>query len=377
MKKIILFAAIALGAMSASAQAVEQPKFSDNWSIGFDGGVTTPLRHHAFFGSMRPIVGLHLAKQISPVFGLGVEGQFSVNTSSWNGRPHSSTAFDNSYVGAYGTVDLANLFGGYNCEVRPFTVQAVAGAGWGHEYLNKGIGDDYNYFVTKAGLNFVFNVSERVSIGVSPYVTWNMSPVHQSSAAYNANDAQFNMQASVTYHMGGHNFNCVMPYNQAEIDALNGQINDLRASLDQATANANAWESKANGLANELAACNARPAQVVKEVNNNLSSVRYVFFKIGSSVITADQQPNVEMIADYLKNHKGSKVMIKGYASQDGNLDFNIKLAQRRAESVKESLIKKYKIAPDRIIAEGEGIGHMFKEESWNRVSICTVEDAK
>lgn len=113
----------------------------------------------------------------------------------------------------------------------------------------------------------------------------------------------------------------------------------------------------------------------MKEVNNNLNSVRYVFYKIGSSTITADQQPNVEMIAAYLKNHKNSKVVIKGYASPDGNLENNIKLANRRAESVKNALINRYKIAADRITAEGEGIGNMFSEESWNRVSICTIED--
>lgn len=379
MKKIILLAAVALGAMSASAQAVEQPKFFDNWSVGLDGGVTTPMKNHAFFGSMRGLVGLHVAKQVTPAFGLGVEGQFGVNTSSWNG-PHSSTTFDNSYVGAYGTVDLFNLFGGYNCETRPFTIEAVAGAGWGHTFFNhQSANKDDNYFVTKAGLNFNFNVSDKVTIGVSPYVAWNMSnpSASQQSNAYNINGATFNLQASVTYHFGGHQFNCVMPYNQAEIDALNGQVNDLRAALEAATIAAGAWEAKANNLANELAACNARPAQVVKEVNNNLNSVRYVFFKIGSSVITRDQQPNVEMIAQYLKNHKGSKVLVKGYASQDGNLDFNIKLAQARAEAVKNALIKNYKIAADRIVAEGEGIGHMFTEESWNRVSICTIEDAE
>ena len=82
------------------------------------------------------------------------------------------------------------------------------------------------------------------------------------------------------------------------------------------------------------------------------------------------------MIAQYLKNHKGSKVIVKGYASQDGNLDFNIKLAKARAEAVKTALVNKFKIDPSRISAEGEGIGHMFTEESWNRVSICTIEDA-
>ncbi len=103
--------------------------------------------------------------------------------------------------------------------------------------------------------------------------------------------------------------------------------------------------------------------------------MRYVFFKIGSSKITADQMPNVEMIAAYLKNHPKAKVQIRGYASPDGSLEFNKRLAAARAESVKNSLIKKYKIPSDRIDAKGEGIGNMFAEESWNRVSICTLEE--
>ena len=105
--------------------------------------------------------------------------------------------------------------------------------------------------------------------------------------------------------------------------------------------------------------------------------MRYIFFRIGSSVITRDQQPNVEMIASYMKNHPDSKVIIRGYASKDGNLDFNIKLAQARAESVKKALVNGYKIPADRVEAKGEGIGNMFEEESWNRVSICTLENNK
>jgi len=377
MKKTVIFAALAFAAMSASAQALEQPKFFDNWSIGLDGGVTTPLTHHAFFGSMRGLVGLHIDKQITPAFKLGVEGQFGVNTSSWEG-PHSTTAFDNSYVGTYGAVDLFNLFGGYKCEGRPFSIEAVAGAGWGHNYVNDGNGYDANYFVTKAGLNFNFNVNKNLTVSVSPYVAWNMNGKYagQSPTNYNANYATFNLQAGLTYHFGP-GFQCVKPYNQAEIDALNGQINDLRAQLDACNANANAWQTKAEGLAKELAACMSRKPEVVKEVSNNLNSVRYVFFRIGSSVITADQQPNVEMIASFLKNHKNSKVIVKGYASQDGPLDVNIKLAKNRAQAVKDALVKKYKIAADRIIADGEGIGNMFSEQSWNRVSICTIEEAK
>lgn len=377
MKKSIILAAFALGALCASAQAIEQPKFFDNWSLGVDGGVTTPMHGHAFIGSMRGLVGLHLDKQITPAFALGVEGQFGVNTSRWETGMRSGTAFDNSYVGAYGAVDLFNLFGGYKCEGRPFTIEAVAGAGWIHYYMN-GPGD-YNDFGTKLGLNFNFNVSENVTIAIKPSIVYNMTKngADQSAAAYNINDAVFNLQAGVTYHFGGRKFECVTPYNQAQIDALNGQINDLRAALDASVANANAWEAKANGLQNDLNACLNQPKQVVKEVSNNLNSVRYVFFRLGSSVITADQQPNVEMIAAYLKNHKDAKVQVRGYASPDGPLEVNIKLAQARAEAVKTALVNKYKIDANRIDAKGEGIGNMFTEESWNRVSICTIEDAK
>ena len=378
MKKMIVMAALAMGAMSASAQtAIEEPGFFDNFSIGLDGGVTTPMTHHAFFGNMRGVAGINIYKQVTPAFALGVEGAFGVNTSSWRNRVHSSTAFDNSYVGAFGAVDLFNLFGGYNCEGRVFDIDVVAGAGWGHLYQSGDV-PDHNYFATKVGLNFNFNVSPNVTIALKPSIVWDMSDggAKQSSASYNANRATVNVMAGVTYHFGD-GFQCVTPYNQAEIDALNGVINDLRGTVEaQAAANV-ALQEVNNGLAADLAACMSRPAQVVKEKSTDLSSVRYIFFKVGSSNITADQKPNVEMIAAYMNNHPKSKVVIKGYASPEGNEEFNIRLAQKRAESVKDALIKRYKIAADRITAEGEGIGHMVSVESWDRVSICTLEGTK
>lgn len=220
-------------------------------------------------------------------------------------------------------------------------------------------------------------MSEYVTLNVSPSVYYDMSDggAEQSSASYNANRATFNVMAGVTYHFGGNGFKVVRPYDQAQIDALNGQINDLRAT-NQAAVQANAALQDENAvLAAQIVALQNAPVPVVQEVkeNNYLNSVRYVYYKIGSSTITADQRPNVEMIADYMKDHPNSTVVIKGYASQDGNLEFNEKLAQKRAESVKNMLVKTYKIKADRITAEGEGIGHMFDQESWNRVSICTI----
>lgn len=376
MKKLFLIAIAAAGVMTAQAQqALEAPSFCSNWSIGLEGGGVTPLRDgSSFFKDMRGGFGAHIQKQVSPVFGVGVEGIATVNTTG------SKTAIDNSYVGAYGTVNLMNLFGGYKCAPRVFEIEAQAGAGWGHGYLVNYVKDvpaDNNFFATKAGLNFNFNVCRNLQLSVKPSVVWDMSDagVKQSTAAYNKEKAALNVFAGVTYKFGD-GFKCVDTKNQAEIDALNAQINNLRGDLAACNAATAAAAATAADLAAQLQACqNQQPkVEVVKEVTNNLQSVRYIFYKIGSSVITPDQMPNVEMVASYMKNHKDSKVVIKGYASQDGNLDFNIKLAQARAESVKNALINKYGIKADRIKAEGEGIGHMFTENDWNRVSICTLD---
>ena len=402
MKKILLAAVATVSLMSAQAQKAYQPvSFLDNWSVGLDGGVTTPLaKGHAFFGDMRGAFGLHVQKQVSPVVAVGVEGLAGVNTSSWNKAlfedtfadyvlpGKSKTAIDNMYVGAYASFNLMNLFGGYNGKARLFEIELVGGAGWGHEFFNKMAlfpmsidAKDQNYFVTKAGLNFNFNVAENWTISLKPSVSFNMTGteynalnVDQTSAAYSRTKAAFNCVAGVTYNFGP-GFLLADTKNQGEIDALNAQINQLRADIAACAATVAATEATNAALAAELEACKNRKPEVIEKVSNNLQSVRYIFYKIGSSTITADQQPNVEMVASYLKNHKGSKVVIKGYASQDGNEEFNKKLAAARAESVKTALIKKYGIAADRIQAEGEGIGHMFSENDWNRVSICTLED--
>lgn len=136
-------------------------------------------------------------------------------------------------------------------------------------------------------------------------------------------------------------------------------------------------ESEANNaaLAAQLAACQNRKPEVVTKNTDQLSTVRYVNFELGKYNITASQMPNVAAVASYLKNHPKSKVIIKGYASQDGPLEVNVRLANQRAESVRNTLVNKYGIAADRIQAEGQGIGHMFEEESWNRVAICTLDE--
>lgn len=375
MKRILLASALVGCMMGASAQnLIERPSFGDNWQLGLDAGVTTPLKGHSFFQNMRPSVGLHLGKQLTPLFGIGVEGMAGINTSSVNGQRHSKTAFDDTYLGAYGTFNLTNAFCGFSCEQRPFTIDALLGIGWMHSYVS--YGSDHSNIGAKAGLNFNFAVTDHFGISLKPSVLWNVTGngTGYHDQGLDLKRANFNLTVGLNYNFGP-GFECVTcpPDNSAEVAELNSRVNALRADVDGKDAALAAANAKNAELTAALAAANAKPAKVVKE--NTLSSVRYVFFKIGSSVITADQQPNIEMIAAYLNNHPKAKVQIRGYASADGPLDVNERLAAARAESVKNALMKRYKIPASRIDAKGEGIGNMFAEESWNRVSICTLED--
>ena len=43
--------------------------------------------------------------------------------------------------------------------------------------------------------------------------------------------------------------------------------------------------------------------------------------------------PNIEMIAQYMKNHPDAKIEIKGYASPEGSKELNQKLSEARANA--------------------------------------------
>ena len=170
--------------------------------------------------------------------------------------------------------------------------------------------------------------------------------------------------------------------NNVELDLLNGQINDLRNQLTNAQ---NASNARIAQLQDDLAAANRALANCKNDLNaaKNAApkvvdnSKQYmnvlVHFPVNQTGITADQRANVERVASYLKSHPEATCTIKGYASPEGKEDVNIKLANGRAASVKDMLVKKYGIAANRINAAGQGISNMFDELSWNRVSICEI----
>lgn len=388
MKKAILLAAMVLSMAGASAQTtVAGSKFTDNWSFTLKGGAvmsSKSVADNGFWDNARGIVGAELRKQITPIFGLGVEGEWTINTSSWAGY-RSGNWFDHQYVGVFGAVNLMNAFAGYTGAPRLFELEVVGGTGWLHAYYPHTSGKDGNSWATKVGMNFNFNLGESKAwtLAFKPAYLWNMNGNPRPNilgyeARYDSNFGYLELEAGITYHFGNsngtHHFTVVRPYDQSEIDALNAQINALRGELEASGANNAALLAQIADLQAQLDACNRRPP-VVEKVVKDLNNIRYVFFNCGSAYVQPNQQPNIAMVADQLKENTNATVTVKGYASKDGSAAFNRKLAERRAEAVKKELVKRYGIASDRVKAEGMGIGDLFQENSWNRVSVCTVHE--
>lgn len=71
-----------------------------------------------------------------------------------------------------------------------------------------------------------------------------------------------------------------------------------------------------------------------------------------------------------MKNHKSATVTIKGYASPEGPTELNQRLSENRAKNVKNLLVDKYRIAPNRLKTVGMGeTNKLFKELDFNRVA--------
>ena len=62
--------------------------------------------------------------------------------------------------------------------------------------------------------------------------------------------------------------------------------------------------------------------------------------------------------------------MLQSSCSPEGSAEFNQKLSEKRAQVVKDTLVKKYKIAADRLSAKGCGVtDKLFEEVEFNRVA--------
>lgn len=86
-----------------------------------------------------------------------------------------------------------------------------------------------------------------------------------------------------------------------------------------------------------------------------------VYFGADSYEVSEDELPKLKEVADFLKTHGGYILIITGYASSDGNDDYNLILSERRAAEVKRLLVEVYGVDARRI--KDRGAGELEDEE--------------
>lgn len=387
MKKLILMCAAAMLTVSASAQktTITSNKAGDNWYIGANVGIGTPIakftnEKNEEIGRLKgfaPKLGVRVGKNLTTVFGLALDADLYIESTEKSAMKQK-TIVDAINVDILGTFNLSNAFAGYKGEPRPFEVIGLIGGGYSHTYGNASSGLN-----AKAGLDFAFNLgaAKKVQLYIEPAVVMGQpsprwaNPFRKANGKWNGvGQVSVGLNYKFGNSNGSNNFKIEQLRDQAEIDGLNAKINELRADNKAKDGKIAADGRTIADLKAQLAACQARPAQtiieerIIKEVNSTLQPI--VIFGQGKTTVDAAGMASCEMVAKYMKNHPESKVKILGYASPEGSKEVNDRIAKQRAESVKNVLVKKYKIAADRLEAEGQGAtDKLSSENDFNRVA--------
>ena len=384
MKKLVLMLAAASMAASVSAQTVAESKTFDNIYVGINGGVATKTTGHKWLSDLDPNAGIRIGRYFTPVFGLAIEGNAYFSNKPWGS---TGTVVRATNASLLGTVNLSNWFGGYKGEPRTFEVSALYGLGWMHVFTNNKLvkaatENQRNRMTSKAALDFAFNFgsAKQFQFYVEPSINFAflgqskskelvatgnaLTPVavadHQEygykaasqagQPAYNINNSFVQLNAGLVYKFansnGTHNFTIVTPRDQAEIDALNAQINELR-------------NRKPEVITKEVV------KQVVKEVPSvkefTVSDLVFVTFAQGKSALTKDAKAALNNVK------QGVHVQVVGTASPEGSKELNDRLSQARADVVANYLKGRGVIVDE---ATGKGVQGVTS----NRLAVVYVK---
>ena len=382
MKKLVLMLAAASMAASASAQTVAESKTFDNIYVGINGGVATKTTGHKWLSDLDPNAGIRIGRYFTPVFGLAVEGNAYFSNKPWGS---TGTVVRATNASLLGTVNLSNWFGGYKGEPRTFEVSALYGLGWMHVFTNDkavtaATENQRNRMTSKAALDFAFNFgsAKQFQFYVEPSInfaflgqarskqgvgsknattpikyvdhdTYDYKTATQAGQpAYNINNSFVQLNAGFIYKFansnGTHNFTIVTPRDQAEIDALNAQINELR-------------NRKPEVITKEV----VKEVPTVKVKEFTVSDLVFVTFAQGKSALTNDAKAALNNVKE------GVHVQVVGTASPEGSKELNDRLSQARADVVANYLKGRGVIVDE---ATGKGVQGVTS----NRLAVVYVK---
>ena len=371
----------ALGVEADTLRSLRHYKGGDNWFIGIHAGMNHSLSENARFGDFmdmtKPAFAISVGKYFSPAIGARVMLSYMKQQSRANSEAlidDKNYGFHN--IGGYfdGLFNFNNIFGQYKENTR-FNVYGILGFGFNAtggfddkvEAWDKPAGgykvftDNDTYFSLRGGLGLSYMLSNALDLNLE--VTANGADDAYNGTRYdNKYDTYVAAMLGLTYHFKDHygdrRFRYTTLTDADLLDELNARINAERGKV-------------------------RTPEKVVKverEVFRSEILNTTVSFIIDRSSITDIQMKNVAEVAKYIDEHPDVNIVITGYADvKTAYPEYNMKLSKRRAESVRDALVKKFKVDPSRLRIDykGDTVQPYKMKNEWNRVVIFLTEPRK
>ena len=165
-----------------------------------------------------------------------------------------------------------------------------------------------------------------------------------------------------------------LPVNATRDDSLAHQIKVLQAQLKELQTSPNAVvQVDVPQMQRVAPVLSMQPSPSLLTMNDSLKGKwvgeaptiavvpfdfeRSVFFPLSSSLLGNDAQQKLAETLQFLSDFPQENIVLRGYASPEGNRKFNLRLAQKRQQAVQTYLVQ-HGVAPSRIILSDCGINH-------------------
>ena len=381
MKKLLIvlaFAGVSMATMAQDADPVEKysvatNSFWSNWFIQVGGNWNAwySAEEHGMdlakspFKKFRsnPGAAIAIGKWFTPGLGLrtklqGIWGK-SVTDDNNAGNCNKYWVLNEHIL-----FNVSNMLCGYNPS-RVWNFIPFVGGGVGRSMTHNLYAMDLS-----AGILNEFRVSRHVAINLE--LGWNRFENDidgvlgtNGRRGWDSHDNNFYGEVGLTFNLGKATWNkvpdvdAIKALSQAQIDALNAQLNDANAE---------------NARLKELLA-NQKPVEQPAAVKEFVTTPVSVFFNLNKTNIASQKDlVNVQALAKYAKQ-KNSKVLVNGYAdSATGKPAHNQWLSEERAKTVANELVK-LGISRDNIKTKGNGGVDELSPISFNRRATVEVTE--
>ena len=372
----------------------------NKWSIEANVGTTKPYRNFSSgYGSSTPgaLSGdIGARYMFNEYFGLRPEFGYNNFTNSTNSQDFN-TDYYRLNVQMYSNIGRVLRFENWT---NSFNLLLHAGPGVGHfNYENNPSASD-NVLNFIGGITGQYKLSDKLSLNMdlSSLVNFRHN-VAFDGVTHNDKGTSFiaNGTVGISYNLGGKSdyadwyveddipfsvveqriisadssaleANKVSDKNQKEIEQIKASILSLESQLSEISSNQNAIQLAEEKTGQE------RIAELLEGEYSN------IYFDFNSTWVDKSALNSVNILMNYLKKNPGAKVMLKGYADEQGTKEYNILLSKKRAEAIKELLVSTG-IEEKRLSTKGYGVdtsinGGKLSNQLARRVSISLNEDA-